>query len=151
MLQMAVKALIDQNVYQFENREIIKRRIKMRKLPILGFLCLLLIGTTFANQDKKSMGFMPLFWSSTHSKDVVNIQGGSGFGTYYLVQIYVNNMYNGSTNHLAGINIKNCGNVSHVSPGSTAVCTLSYTNPTISFSSDDDHAPAYGLYQISDH
>lgn len=122
----------------------------MKKLTLIALLSAAILNVAFAEPAKKKMGFAPLSWSSNNTKDMINIQGGSGFGTYYLVQIYVSNMYNGTGPNPSGINIKNCGTITHINPGSTALCLLSYTNAVISFSSDSDEIAAYGLFQISD-
>jgi hypothetical protein len=47
-----------------------------------------------------------------------------------------------------GINLKNCGNISHVAPGNVVICDLSIQNPVVSFSSDmsTNNYAAFGTY-----
>lgn len=119
------------------------------KRIIIALFTFLIANITVA-QEMKKLGFTPLSWHSQDTKDIRKIEAGSGLTAYYLVQIYVNDMYNGMGPNPGGIALKNCGNVTHVKPGSTALCMISYSNPVVTWTADSDESPASGLYQISE-
>lgn len=88
-------------------------------------------------QDQQSMT-EPQKWISKSSNDTVTISNSTGLQ----VQVTIVVDKPGS-----GINLKNCGNTSHVDAGSTVVCLSQDPNNQINFTSDSG-SPATGTYQM---
>lgn len=88
-----------------------------------------------------------LRWLSNNAGDFIRIEA-SAPGIIARVQVYVS--ITGAPNEpvATGIRIQNCGNITRVTPGSSAVCELNgTTNPLITFSSNGNTI-SYGSYQI---
>lgn len=82
-------------------------------------------------------------FSSTNSRDAVTIANGSDSSIQ--VVIYVDR---GDSQTTTGISVQNCGEVTHVAAGSTAVCSTSGGNTPILITSDNGAKSASGSYQI---
>jgi hypothetical protein len=120
----------------------------MKKMILLTLAASLLNSVSYANQQitiGQKNKFSPFNWQSANTQEVISIVGDFNAS----VQIAVNNIsYIGSKP--TGINIKNCGNVTHVNAGSSVICAVWQGNPPISFSSDSDdsNTMATGVYQV---
>jgi hypothetical protein len=117
---------------------------------IIGILSLVLsINMTYAGQYKKisnHVKFDSTFWSSTKAGDDVRIEGPTDSDSQYAFVVQISPERDDP--YLTGINVQNCGNITHIDAGSSAICMLTYKNHVIIFSSDKDNMSAHGLYQI---
>lgn len=119
---------------------------------IAGVISGLLMSSAFADQQYSASArasFSPQSWTSENSSDVVTIQSSVGDTYFYAVQIYVSKTILGvPSTPSTGVNVKNCGNVTHINPGSSAICQISNNNPTVTFSSDKADQAATGVFQV---
>lgn len=125
----------------------------MKKILTISLL-MALCSVSFASQlfpANLKARFFPQNWTSANSKDVISIKYGMTVGngsSYYNVQIYVDQPGYAGT---VGITVKNCGGpdaTNVVYPGSSIICTLSVSNPVITFSSTSINLSASGSYQV---
>ena len=114
--------------------------IKILKFVVVTML--LIVSVTATAAAKKSATFNPVNWASHGPSDLYTINSQSSTTT--AVAINVNLGY-------FGINLTNCGTVTHVTPGSSVVCPLAAGTP-VSFSADGNSnqglTAAEGTYQI---
>lgn len=82
-------------------------------------------------------------WVSKDSNDPVTIANGTGLAL--TIQI----MVNASPNKVGGIDVKNCGDTSHVDAGSSAICSTNDASNPVSFASESATEPASGTYTVS--
>jgi hypothetical protein len=80
-------------------------------------------------------------WVSKNSSDSFTIQNGAG--TPIVIQINVG----GSAPNAAGVNVKNCGETTHINAGSSTICSTNDANNPVTLTSDGNNS-AYGTYQI---
>jgi hypothetical protein len=91
-----------------------------------------------------TLKFSPTAWVSRGLDDLVTIQVSSP-NLASSVLITVENMYP----HTAGINLKNCGSITHAHAGSSVLCAIGTDISTpVTFSSDTAGVIAGGSLQI---
>lgn len=128
----------------------------MKKILLISLFATMLIGSVFAANVKSNLKFQPSTFQSVNTKDVKSITYPSDYASVkYGVLLVVNTSTTDIINQkkATGINVSNCnavGDTFHVAPGDQLLCTLSYTNPTISFASDSDQSTvmAVGTTQV---
>jgi len=98
-----------------------------------------LICLAYAQEQNQPSLTAPQKWISKTSNDTVTINNSAG------VQLQVTIVVDKPG---SGINLKNCGNTSHVDAGSTAVCLSQDPNNQINFTADSSAQPATGHYQM---
>lgn len=118
----------------------------MKKMIIISSIMGLFVAITFlfANlvwPQASTTFFSQANWLSKNSSDPFTIQNGAG--TPIVIQINVG----GSSPNSSGVNVKNCGNTSHINPGSSTICSTNEDNNPVTLTSDSNY-PAYGTYQI---
>lgn len=86
----------------------------------------------------------PTPWVSKNSTDEVTINNGNG----NKLTITINVDKNANATNPAGVNIKNCGDTTHIDAGSSAVCTTSDSGNPVTFSSDSPTVKVTGNYII---
>lgn len=115
----------------------------------LAIATLLISGCAFASSTMtvSKSSFPSVSWSSKDSTDVTTINNGSDAPIAIFIQVQGKDT---SGNLNDGINIKNCGKISHVNAGSSVVCVNSDANNPVSFSADGtpENRYAYGIYQV---
>jgi hypothetical protein len=84
----------------------------------------------------------PIPWTSKNSTDEVTINNGNG----NRLTITINVDKNLNITSPTGVNVKNCGNTSHIDAGSTAICTTIDASNPVSFSSDSPTNKVSGTY-----
>lgn len=109
------------------------------KLGVVTLFSLLCMSSVFA--DVTDVPFPQMNWTSKGSNDPFTIQNGSG--TPITIAINVN----GGPTNTPGVNIKNCGNTTHINAGSSAICSTNDANNPVTLTSDST-MPASGTYQI---
>ena len=114
----------------------------MKKI-ILGIISLILIvAPCFADTlpDSSQKPSFPLTkWLSKNPTDSVTIQNGAGLPIIILVSVDKNS---------SSVSIKNCGTVTKIEAGSSAVCTTNDATNPVTINSDSPNTPAIGEYQI---
>ena len=80
-------------------------------------------------------------WLSKNSNDPFTIQNGAG--TPIVIEINVG----GSGPIAAGVNVKNCGETTHINAGSSTICSTNDATNPVTLTSDGTN-PAAGTYQI---
>lgn len=128
----------------------------MKKQAILALLATLAFGGAYADNNA-NVKFGPHAFVSSNASQVITIQDANSDLQTYDVEIYVDfqGMTGGSTppyiRTATGVNVKNCGSVTHINAGSSALCQISSKNPVITFSSDsnDKDTVAWGTFQYN--
>lgn len=82
-------------------------------------------------------------WVSDSASDKVTIENGTGA----MLNIVLNVNDDGS-GKASGINIINCGETTHIDPGSSAICKTNDPKNPVTFNSDSANI-ATGTYQIT--
>ncbi len=115
----------------------------MKKTMLVVTACSLLLacGLSFAASDDKNT-FPPVDFSSQNSNDPVVIANGSGVPLLIVITLP------GSGQSFPGVNILNCGNTTHLSAGSTAICSNNDSNNPVTLTAESDNKPVKGTYQI---
>lgn len=122
--------------------------MKIKSLILLGLT--LLASATYAGQQIKlssasQTNFNPVQWTSANTQDYVGIEGPTEGSYFFSVQITASR---GDHYPRTGVNVRNCGSITHINPGSTVICMLHTANPLIVFSSDRNDLSASGDFQI---
>lgn len=111
----------------------------MKKLFALAFV-LLLTNNLYA--DDKDLAFPPTSWLSQGSTDSISIQNGSNVPILIVINVA------GSEDSTPGVNLKNCGTITHINAGSSAVCASTDASNPVTMTSDTGSKTASGTYQI---
>lgn len=110
----------------------------------LALLGVFIISNSIA-QDTSNCGFPMMSWSSKSPTDWVTIQNGNGAAIMVMITV------SGSVaDHTPGINVRNCGKTTYLTPGSTAICLTNDDKNPIAFSSESalQNVIVSGTYQI---
>jgi len=118
----------------------------MNKIIFFFFIAFSLCLLKSAYADQPVVAVMPasISWISKNSTDEVTINNGNA----NKLTITINADKSSNTANTAGVNIKNCGNTTHIDAGSSAVCTTNDASNPVSFSSDSQIYKASGTYVI---
>lgn len=125
---------------------------KIRLSVVLILLCSIAIGSwlhaqSAPGQEQKTpqTASSPVVsWVSKTAGDNVTVENGTGAKLNIIISVTTDPL----SEDPAGINLKNCGNTTHIGPGSSAVCVTNDIDHPVSFSSDKT-TPATGTYQIT--
>lgn len=94
--------------------------------------------------------FPPVRWLSKGTFDMVKIDNPNNQAL--IIQIAVDKIITveGAAKDTvsAGINLKNCGNTTHLDPGSSVICNTSDSVNPVQFGSDSEQKLATGSYQV---
>ena len=93
---------------------------------------------TIPDTDQKQ-SFPLTKWMSKNPSDLVTIQNGAGLPIIILISVDKNS---------SSITVKNCGTVTKIEAGSSAVCTTNDASNPVTINSDNPNTPAVGDYQI---
>lgn len=110
----------------------------MHKFIIFVIACLF-VTMGYAQDSSDNSTFPQTTWQSKDANDVVTIQNGAGLNIVILITV------NKGT---SSVNVKNCGTVTKIEAGSSAVCTTNDDSNPVALSSDNAAQPAGGTYQI---
>jgi hypothetical protein len=111
----------------------------MRKMMFfIGMLFCINIGYAQDTSNEKQF-FSITNWLSANTNDVITIENGAGLLVIILITVDKNS---------SGVAVKNCGTVTKINAGSSALCASSDPANPISLSSDSPSTPAKGTYQI---
>jgi hypothetical protein len=111
---------------------------KMGVMLTITFGCM---NFAWSQTPASSPSFPQANWVSKNSSDQFSIQNGAG--TPIVIEINVG----GSGPNASGVNIKNCGETTHINAGSSTICSTNDSKNPVTLSSDGNNA-AYGTYQI---
>jgi hypothetical protein len=114
----------------------------MKKI-ILGLISSILSAACFAQttpltEDQK-ISFPLTKWVSKNANDPITIQNGAGLPIVVLINLNKDS---------SSVAIKNCGTVSKIDPGSSAVCTTTDAINPVTITSESASLAAEGDYQI---
>lgn len=109
----------------------------MKKLLIVA---LLLCGSAFAASDLKKPNFAPVPWTSPDPMHGVKIDNS------YNLQLKIFIAVEAEYPDQGGVNITNCGSITHIDAGSSAVCLNRDGDHPVTFSSDGK--AARGVYEV---
>lgn len=117
----------------------------MEKLIFL--ICILaisMVDSIYAQPPAAAIIQAPITWLSKNSSDEITINNGNS----NKLTITINVDKNINVPDSVGINVKNCGNTTHIAGGSSGVCTTNDPANPVSFSSDSPSIEASGTYAI---
>lgn len=116
------------------------------KIIFLIVLALSLQASYGANQT-----FRVVNWISKGAFDNVIIENGNSQQLTIQVSVDKTITIQGAKKDTvsAGINIKNCGDTTHLDPGSSAICSSTDKQNPVTFSSDNESSLATGTYQVT--
>jgi hypothetical protein len=110
---------------------------------IILFIATAVLGTACFAQDASDSSdktsFPAMAWQSKSSSEPVTIQNGAGLPIVILINL---NKDSGSAN------IKNCGTVTKIEAGNSAICTTNDDSNPVTITSDSSTHSASGIYQI---
>lgn len=118
----------------------------MKKITLSALAVSLLYSMTIAyavtNPPSNLSSFQEAHWLSKNSSDPFTIQSGTD------IEIVIQINVEGTSPTAAGVDVKNCGNTTHINAGSSTICTTSDPKSPVTLTSDSGNVSASGTYQI---
>lgn len=114
----------------------------MKKIALyigLFFLNISCFADTLPPDSSQKPSFPLTKWISKNPTDFVTIQNGAGLPIIVLISVNKNS---------SSVTVANCGTVTKIEAGSSAVCTTNESTKPITMNSDSPSMPAIGDYQI---
>lgn len=124
-----------------------EKEAAMNKIGMLILTCSIGLNTfSYAETPTTITTTMPanIDWISKNSSEEITINNGTG--NKLIITINVQKITTGTKT--TGVNIKNCGNTTHIDAGSSGICSTNDPVNPVSFSSDSATDPATGTYNI---
>lgn len=123
----------------------------MKRISFLVLLISVCVSfVSFAQPVITQKEFPPVRWLSKGTFDTVKIDNPNKQAL--IIQISVDKIITveGAAKDTvsAGVNVKNCGNTTHLDPGSSVICNSQDAVNPVQFSSDSEQKLATGSYQV---
>lgn len=113
----------------------------MSKLSLFIITLVLMTSKSYAADDNK-MVFPPKDWTSTSVNDAVTISNGSGMRMMAVITV------NGSGKDAPGATLTNCGDITKIVAGGTAICGINDPRNPLTITTDNVNKPVSGTYQL---
>lgn len=125
---------------------LINQEVAMKKIIFGALIISILTSITlvYADPSTTAPSCTPINWQSMDNNHPFTIQNGAGIS----ITITITVDHQPLDNTLANVNVKNCGTVVSIVPGSTAVCSTTDAINPVTLTSDSGTKAVSGTYTI---